>query len=486
MLRYCGSEGGNLTQINREITILNDALIQMRAGFEHLPEFSTEQIDWVNTAKVLQEVAIRNGEHYPYFHPMYAGQMLKPPHPIARLAYALSMWINPNNHALEGGRASSPMELEAVADLARMFGWSTHLGHLCGGGTVSNLEALWIAKQLRPGEAIVASDKAHYTHERLCHVLGIPFNSVATDEYMRMDIEALEATLKTTKIGTVVVTMGTTMVGAVDPLPAILELQKQYKFRIHADAAYGGYFILAASSIDVDTAASFRQLDKVDSLVIDPHKHGMQPYGCGCVLFKDPAIKELYRHNSPYTYLNSSDLHLGEISLECSRPGAAATALWATQRLLPLVPDGEFANNLVRSHQAALNLWGRIRQDKRFLTWIKPELDIVLWTVRTNKASQTNRLVQNLFQETAKNDLHLSLSRVSSQVVARAASRNELSFEADAPEVLCLRSCLMKSEHLDWVDTICQVIEKVTGTVLGAGEALPGGLRAEQMLCSGE
>src|SRR5262249_17483668 len=75
----------------------------------------------------------------------------------------------------------------------------------------------------------------------------------------------------------------------------------------------------------------------------DPHKHGLQPYGCGCVLFRDPAVGRLYRHDSPYTYFTSTDLHLGEISLECSRPGAAAAALWATQRLLPLVEEGEFA-----------------------------------------------------------------------------------------------------------------------------------------------
>ena len=39
---------------------------------------------------VLVEVALRLQDNYPYFHPLYAGQMLKPPHPVARLAYALA------------------------------------------------------------------------------------------------------------------------------------------------------------------------------------------------------------------------------------------------------------------------------------------------------------------------------------------------------------------------------------------------------------
>ena len=47
------------------------------------------------------------------------------------------------------------------------------------------------------------------------------------------------------------------------------------------------------------------------------------------MLFRDPAVGSLYKHDSPYTYFSSQDLHLGEISLECSRAGASAVALWA-------------------------------------------------------------------------------------------------------------------------------------------------------------
>src|SRR6201998_2838028 len=108
---------------------------------------------------VLEETAHRLGNNYPYFHPLYAGQMLKPPHPMAHAAYALAMAINPNNHARDGGRASSAMEIEAVAEIAAMFGWggSAYLGHLTSSGTFANLEALWIAGQLAPGKRILGS-----------------------------------------------------------------------------------------------------------------------------------------------------------------------------------------------------------------------------------------------------------------------------------------------------------------------------------------
>src|SRR5690242_18505440 len=152
------------------LSLLTEALEQLESGFEGLPEF-TSATDLDAIRPVLMEVAERMRNNFPYPHPLYAGQMMKPPHAIARLAYALSLWINPNNHALDGGRASSAMEKEAVAQIAAMFGWTTHLGHLCSGGTMANLEALWVSGRLRPGQKIVASEQAHYTHRRISEVL---------------------------------------------------------------------------------------------------------------------------------------------------------------------------------------------------------------------------------------------------------------------------------------------------------------------------
>src|SRR5450631_2246063 len=123
-------------------------------GFASLPEFESDAPGLSRIAEVLTATAGRLQDNYPYFHPLYAGQMLKPPHPVAQLAYALAMTINPNNHALDGGRASSAMEREAVAHVASMFSWKKFLGHLCGGGTMANLEALWVAGQVAPGKTI--------------------------------------------------------------------------------------------------------------------------------------------------------------------------------------------------------------------------------------------------------------------------------------------------------------------------------------------
>ena len=332
------------------LKILQEAFQKLDAGFASLPVFYAAASDAQKTSAILASAAERLHDNFPYFHPLYAGQMLKPPHPIARLAYSLALWINPNNHALDGGRASSAMEKEAVAEIAAMFGWDAHLGHLCGGGTMANLEALWVAGRLAPNKTILASEQAHYTHQRISSVLQLPCETVRCDARGRMDISALRTRLARGDVGTVVATMGTTATGSVDPLSEIVKLREKYGFRIHADAAYGGYFQLAANLAE-DTRKHFDHIQYADSIVIDPHKHGLQPYGCGCILFRDPAIGRLYKHDSPYTYFSSTDLHLGEISLECSRPGAAAVALWATQRLI--APKRSRANSRILWSAAA-------------------------------------------------------------------------------------------------------------------------------------
>src|SRR6266849_3093667 len=307
-----------------------EAVQRLDAAFSELPEYKSSAPGMDRIANALEATVERLRDNYPYFHPLYAGQMLKPPHPVARLAYALAMWINPNNHALDGGRATSAMEKEAVAEIAGMFGWKNFLGHLCGGGTMANLEALWAAGQLNPGKKILASEQAHYTHGRISSVLQLPFESLPCDARGRMDVRALTKRLERGGVGTVVATMGTTATASVDPLPEILALRAKHGFRIHADAAYGGYFVLT-ENLGEDAERAVARIGEADSIVIDPHKHGLQPYGCGCVLFRDAGVGRMYKHDSPYTYFSSAELHLGEISLECSRPGAAAAALWATQ-----------------------------------------------------------------------------------------------------------------------------------------------------------
>ena len=107
-------------------------------------------------------------DNYPYLHPLYVGQMLKPPHPVARLAYALAMWINPNNHALDGGRASSrdgeggsrrDRRDVRLGDASRPPHERRHDGELRG--------AVGRRASCARAPVVAASAQAHYTHARI-------------------------------------------------------------------------------------------------------------------------------------------------------------------------------------------------------------------------------------------------------------------------------------------------------------------------------
>jgi len=444
------------------LKILFESLERLDAGFAALPVFDARVPGANRVAETLAETAERLQDNYPYFHPLYAGQMLKPPHPVARLAYALAQWINPNNHALDGGRATSAMEKEAVAGIAEMFGWREHLGHLCGGGTMANLEALWVAGQLAPGKKILASEQAHYTHGRISSVLQLPFAAVPCDAHGRMDLAKLREHVAGGEVGTVVATMGTTATGSVDSLAGILELREKYGFRIHADAAYGGYFGLVGNLGD-ETRRGFDLLHRVDSIVIDPHKHGLQPYGCGCVVFRDPGVGRLYKHDSPYTYFSSSELHLGEISLECSRPGAAAAALWATQKLLPLAKGGEFARGLEDCRKAAVDFHQRLEKDARFLTAFPPELDIVVFAPCAGSVGEASERSRKIFEAAARRNLHLAVAELPTSFF----EANLREMKKDRVSLTCLRSVLMKPEHREWVGRIWEILGEATEEVVG-------------------
>jgi glutamate/tyrosine decarboxylase-like PLP-dependent enzyme len=384
--------------------------------------------------------------------------MLKPPHALAWAAYATTMLLNPNNHALDGGPATARMEREAVAELAGMFRLDPHLGHLTSSGTIANLEALWAARELAPHAVMVSGANAHYTHARMAAVIGAS-HEVAEDELGRLDRDALAGRLGTGGVGTVVATLGTTSLGALDDLEAIAGLCARHGARLHVDAAYGGFFALAAGTPDGVRPEPFAATARADSIVVDPHKHGLQPYGCGCVLFADPAVGRLYAHDSPYTYFTSGELHLGEISLECSRAGAAAAALWATLRAFPLTTDG-LGTFLAAARRAAQMLAAVVKADERLALVVEPELDIVCPFARAASASAISAASERAFDRMAERGWHVAKLRLETAWLRRRHAW----IEADAETTTVLRCCLMKPEHVEIVDELAHALTQALAT----------------------
>ena len=449
-------------------------LLEAKQGYDDwlatFPPFTSHPVLDVTDAAFagpFAELVGRLRDNYPFGHPAYAAQMLKPPHPVAMVGYLAAMHINPNNHALDGGPATAEMEKEVVAALAGLFGLPEHLGHLTSSGTIANLEALFVARESHPGRGIAFSADAHYTHARMCHLLGVRAFTVETDAAGRMDLTALESLLQSEDVGTVVCTLGTTGLGAVDPLDRVLDLCSRYGARVHVDAAYGGFFrLIADDSVDGVESGPWLATARADSIVVDPHKHGLQPYGCGAVLFRDPSVRRFYKHESPYAYFTSDDLHLGEISLECSRAGAAAAALWLTLQVFPLTADGLGAV-LRPGRRAALRWAGLLAQSTELALYQLPELDIVTYLPRISSgllsdldAASAAAMTRGMHD--AQNPVFLATYAVSASALA---SRGH-PVVADVVQGRILRSVLMKPEAEQTVDAlhahVCALVTQET------------------------
>jgi len=410
------------------------------------------------------ELCSRLEDNYPFFHPRYAGQMLKPPHPGAIAGYLAAMLVNPNNHALDGGPATAAMEVEAVAQLAEMIGFPAPLGHLTSSGTIANLEALFVARCSHPERGVAFSDQAHYTHGRMCHLLGVRAHAVGSDEGGRIDLDQVEDLARRQAIGTVVLTVGTTGLGAVDRVEEALALKERYGLRVHVDGAYGGFFSVlgrdgeASQALGLDPAP-WEAIGSCDSFVVDPHKHGLQPYGCGAVLFADPHVAQHYSHESPYTYFTGGGArHLGEISLECSRAGAAAAAFWLTLRLFPLSAGG-LGRVLAATRRAAGALSGLLETSDVLCLYQKPELDIVTYfsggtaSLREVDASSARILSEAM---AAADPVFLSTLRVQAADMLRRHPHLEAT---DGAEVRVLRSVLMKPESEAYTPHLFDTLE---------------------------
>lgn len=444
----------DLPELRARLGASLDAVAAWQATFGTFERHPSLVVGSAELTAAFDEFAKRLQDNYPFFHPSYAGQMLKPPHEVAVLGYLTAMLINPNNHAQDGGPATAAMEREVVTGLAAMFGFDTHLGHLTSSGTIANLEALFVARELAPGRGVAYSADSHYTHERMCGVLGVRGHPVRTDAAGRMDIEALEELLRTEDIGTVVLTAGSTGLGAVDPIHSALALRERYGVRLHVDAAYGGFFALHADNPELVDPAPWQAIRHCDSVVIDPHKHGLQPYGCGAVIFADPAVGRFYVHDSPYTYFTDADFHLGEISLECSRAGASAAALWLTLRVLPLTADG-LGGVVAAGRRAALRWAELIESSDSLRLYQRPELDIVSYFPVTEPATLSAVDAQSArIMTEGMTDQHDPVFLSVFRTTAAAFGRRHPDVALDADGARILRSVLMKPESESTVDKL--------------------------------
>lgn len=221
---------------------------------------------------------------------------------------------------------------------------------------------------------IIVPSSAHYSWSKSANVFGIGRNQclrVKLDNNLCMSISHLNDILESCSnnknpIIQLVCVTGSTEFGNFDNLNEILNIKKQLNkiyFPIHLDAAYGGYFkcmfvkgnekfahIFTSSQQFERMSNIFNACQYSDSFTVDPHKLGGTPYGAGVFVTKHGKAKDFVAEEAAYCLATNGSideklqhghrLPLGKYILEGSKPGASASSVYLTHKLIPLNQDG--------------------------------------------------------------------------------------------------------------------------------------------------
>jgi len=182
---------------------------------------------------------------------------------------------------------------------------------------------------------VYASSETHTWIQKAADCSGLGTASIrwiATDKKLRMDVDALRRQIETDIAAgdvpcLVVGTAGSVSTGAVDPLPEIANVCREYGAWFHVDGAYGGF---AACVPDASPASSMdlRALSQADSVAVDPHKWLYAPLEAGCALVRDPEmLRAAFAYHPPYYHFEETATNYVDYGPQNSR-GFRALKVW--------------------------------------------------------------------------------------------------------------------------------------------------------------
>jgi aromatic-L-amino-acid/L-tryptophan decarboxylase len=297
------------------------------------------------TAELLFEHSLFNA------HPRFFGYITAPPAPIGILGDFLAAAVNPNVGAWTLSPAATEIEAQTVRWIAALIGYPIDCGGLLvSGGNMANFVCFLAARAAQAGWdvrergvggdtgqrlRVYASVETHTWIQKAADLAGLGTTSIRwipADAELRMDVAALRRQIETdTAAGDVpcivVGTAGSVSTGAVDPLPAISALCKEYGVWFHVDAAYGGF----AAALP-DAPDDLHGLTLADSVAIDPHKWLYAPLEAGCALVRSQdALRAAFAYHPPYYHFEEQATNYVDYGPQNSR-GFRALKVWLALR----------------------------------------------------------------------------------------------------------------------------------------------------------
>ena len=242
-------------------------------------------------------------------HPRQFGYFTPPPLPISMMGELLAQMTNQGVDVWHAGPVAAFVEEEVVRWLCDLVGFGAgSFGLLTSGGVMANFMGMSLSRDIHlgrllgtgraprgamlEGTRVYTSDQTHFSIARALDLLGFPPETlVVIPSDARFHLRGgpvAEAVARDRAAGwtpfAIAAVAGSTNTGSVDAIGELADVAAAEDLWLHVDAAYGGAARL--SSRDADRVPN---LDRADSVTVDPHKWFFQAYDIGGLLVRNGA-----------------------------------------------------------------------------------------------------------------------------------------------------------------------------------------------------
>jgi aromatic-L-amino-acid decarboxylase len=316
------------------------AEIRLALGSQRpLPQQGTDPAQLLHhAADLLFDHSLFNG------HPRFWGYVTSSAAPIGALGELLAAAVNANVGAWLLSPMASEMEGQTVRWIAEMLGYSQECGGLfVSGGNMANMVCFLAARQDKAvwdvrtkgmngtRLRVYCSSETHTWIQKAADIAGMgtaAIRWISVNNEMQIDLAALrEQILQDIEAGDrpaiVVGNAGSVSTGAVDPLPELAALCREFGVWFHVDGAYGG---LAA--VSPDAPGELAGLREADSVAVDPHKWLYAPLEAGCAMVRDPEkLRAAFAYHPVYYHFGVEATNYFDLGPQNSR-GFRALKVW--------------------------------------------------------------------------------------------------------------------------------------------------------------
>jgi tyrosine decarboxylase/aspartate 1-decarboxylase len=252
------------------------------------------------------------------------GSMYTEPHEVAKKAHMMFMEANLGNPDLYPG--TKQLESEVIRMLGELLHNPEAHGQVLGGGTESNITALWIARKLTGKTEVVFPKSTHFSIMKAVDLLKLTPIEIELDEKYQMDVSEVEDKISD-NTAAVFANAGTTELGVIDPVEKLSDICQEKTF-LHVDAVFGGFVIPFLKELGFDTPGYDFKLPGVSTISIDPHKMGFSTIPSGALLYPEKEFIKTIEIEASYL------ISIRHAALSGTRASAGVASAYAVMKHL--------------------------------------------------------------------------------------------------------------------------------------------------------